>query len=134
VDLLPFVLRRQHDLVLKRGTGGGVVHGQSVTADRWHEAVAAADGGWVVQDLVPAQPYPLPRISQEGSGSSVGQGGPGVRAVPVRASTGSYICSGAAIPSSDRPSTSTSDVSWASMRRESRISAGTPSLSTGQLS
>ncbi|MFF0144104.1 hypothetical protein ATK36_4294 [Amycolatopsis sulphurea] len=73
VDLLPFVLRRQHALVLKRGTGSGVVHGQSVTADGWHEAVAAAvgEGGWVVQDLVSAQPYPLPMISDDGNGPSM---------------------------------------------------------------
>jgi hypothetical protein len=68
VDLVPHVLRRQRDLVLKRGIGGagtrGVLLGADTSPARWQAEVehAVAAGGWVVQDLVRVQPYPLPVI------------------------------------------------------------------------
>jgi uncharacterized circularly permuted ATP-grasp superfamily protein len=65
VDLLPFVIARRADLVLKPAHGYGgqsVVVGDEVGAAAWEAAVhAALDGPWVVQERVPipAEEFPV---------------------------------------------------------------------------
>lgn len=61
-DLVPLILARRGDFVLKRATGLGgvaVIIGRATGAEEWQRAVrgAAADGQWLVQEYQESWPY-----------------------------------------------------------------------------